>query len=223
MIMNKQLKDYLNREVFPKYERYYAHGLMHIKKVTKDILMLAKHYKLDKDMAYVIAVFHDIGLDIDRDNHEKASGKVLREDEELKKYFTKEQIDIMAEAVEDHRGSRKERPRNIYGEILSDADRDFDVSVLAKRQIPTSIKNYPELKTFEQHFERCYDYYVKFRLGGQKHFNLWTNNQTLLKRREKYEKIFFNKEKTKKIYRRQYNKIIKNGIMEKLKTFYIDY
>ena len=221
--MNKELKKYLKSNVFPRYERYYAHGMMHVKRVIKDILFLAKYYKLDKDMAYVIAVYHDIGLNIDRENHERASGKVLRDDEELKKYFSKEQIEIMAQAVEDHRGSRRTRPRNFYGEIMSDADRDFNVQTLAKRQIPTSIKNYPELKTFEEHFERCYNYYLHNRLGGGKHFNLWTNNPILLKRRDKYEKTFFDKEKTRKIYKREYDKIIKNGIMEKLITFYIDY
>ena len=41
-------------------------------------------------MAYVIATFHDIGLNVDRENHEYESGKILKEDKELKKYFNEE-------------------------------------------------------------------------------------------------------------------------------------
>ena len=35
----------------------------------------------------------------------------------------------MKEAIEDHRGSRKTRPRNVYGECISDSDRDFDINL----------------------------------------------------------------------------------------------
>lgn len=62
----------------------------------------------------------------------------------------------MKEAVEDHHESRKTRSRNFYGECVSDSDRDFDIDILAKRQIGMSIKNYPELVTFDEHLERCY-------------------------------------------------------------------
>lgn len=41
----------------------------------------------------------------------------------------------MKEGVEDHRGSRKTRPRNFYGECVSDSNRDFYINILAKRQI----------------------------------------------------------------------------------------
>lgn len=77
----------------------------------------------------------------------------------------------MKEAVEDHRGSRKVSPRNIYGRIVSDADRDTSVEILAKRQLTTSIKNYSNLKTFYEHFERCYNY-IKARANENFKFNL---------------------------------------------------
>ena len=48
--------------------------------------------------------------------------------------------------------------RNFYGECVSDSDRDFDIELLAKRQLATSLKNYLTLKTFDEHFERCYEY-----------------------------------------------------------------
>lgn len=93
----------------------------------------------------------------------------------------------MKEVVEDHRGSRKTRSRNFYGECVSDSDRDFDIDILAKRQIGMSIKNYPELVTFDEHFERCYEYICK-RINSNGKFNLWTNNPTLVLERDKFKK-----------------------------------
>lgn len=104
-------------------------------------------------------------------------------------FFTIDEIKIMQEAVEDHRGSRKERPRNFYGECVSDSDRDFDIKILAKRQLATLLKNYLDLNTFDEHFERCYNYISK-RINKDGHFNLWTNNEILMDRRKKLKKIF---------------------------------
>lgn len=104
MEVNKDLMLYIEQNIFSKYEKYYSHGMLHINHVIKNMLMLADYYELDKNMAYVIAAFHDIGLNVDRNNHEYESGKILNNDKELKKYFNDEQIKIMKEAVEDHRG-----------------------------------------------------------------------------------------------------------------------
>ena len=118
--VNKDIIEYIKKYIFPKYDKYYAHGMMHINAVIDNMMMLADYYKLDKNMAYVIACYHDAGLSIDRDNHEKESGKLLAADQQLKEWFSMEQITIMKEAVEDHRGSRKTRPRNLYRECVSD-------------------------------------------------------------------------------------------------------
>ena len=155
---NDELKQYITDYIFSRYEKYYSHGMIHVNNVIANMMMLTDYYDLDRNMAYAIASYHDIGLNIDRENHEEESAKILKNDNVLKKCFTEPQIETMAEAVEDHRGSRKERPRNIYGECLSDSDRDFDILTLAKRQLATSLKSYPQLETFEDHFERCHEY-----------------------------------------------------------------
>ena len=77
MTINNGLRDYIENSIFPKYEKFYAHGLIHINGVIDNMLMLADYYKLDKNMAYVIAAYHDLGLRVDRDNHEIESGKIL--------------------------------------------------------------------------------------------------------------------------------------------------
>jgi uncharacterized protein len=57
----------------------------------------------------------------------------LRKDQKLKKLFSTEQIETMAEAVEDHRASLKGDPRNIYGRIVSSADRYMDIDDMLAR------------------------------------------------------------------------------------------
>ena len=128
----------------------------------------------------------------------------------------------MKEAVEDHHGSRKTRSRNFYGECVSDSDRDFDIDILAKRQIGMSIKNYPELVNFDEHFERCYEYICK-RINSNGKFNLWTNNPTLVLERDKFQKEYLNKEYAKSVYRNAWDKIIKEEGIKKLKNYYQDY
>mgnify|MGYP004577604467 FL=1 len=221
-MLNKDLVDYIEKNIFIKYERFYAHGMLHINNVIKNMLMLADYYNLDKNMAYVIAVYHDSGLSVDRENHELEAGRIIASDVELKKFFNEDEIKIMKEAVEDHRGSRKTRPRNFYGECVSDSDRDFDIDILAKRQIGMSIKNYPELVTFDEHFERCYEYICE-RINSNGKFNLWTNNPTLVLKRDKFQNEYLDKEYAKSVYKKAWNKILKEEGIEKLKNYYQDY
>lgn len=222
MEINQNLVQYIEQNIFPKYQKYYSHGMIHINNVIKNMLMLADYYQLDKNMAYVIASYHDIGLKVNRENHEYESGKILSEDLELKKYFNEKEIKIMKEAVEDHRGSRKIRPRNFYGECVSDSDRDFDIKLLAKRQLATSLKNYLELKTFEEHFERCYQYMCN-RINKEGNFNLWTNNPILIEKRNQFQKEYLNKDYAKAIYEKEWNKISSDGTKEKIMNYYEDY
>ena len=77
MKINKELKEYIEKNIFPKYDKYYSHGMIHINNVINNMIMLSKYYDLDVNMAYTIAAYHDSGLNIDRENHEKESGKIL--------------------------------------------------------------------------------------------------------------------------------------------------
>lgn len=220
--MNSELIKYIELNIFPKYEKYYSHGMLHINHVIQNVLMLAEYYNLNRDMCYTIAAYHDLGLNVDRNKHEIESGKILANDKKLKEFFSAEEIMIMKEAVEDHRGSRKEEPRNIYGKVLSDSDRDFDIEILAKRQLATAIKNYPELHTFDEYFERAYNYMLK-RINNFGHFNLWTNNPILIEKRNKFEKAYLDKQTTKKIYKKEFDKIANDGTIEKIVNYYEDY
>lgn len=219
---SEELVQYIADHIFPRYEKYYSHNMVHINNVIENMMMLANYYGLDKDMAYTIASYHDIGLNIDRENHEKESAKILRDDKRLRDHFTEPQIETMAIAIEDHRGSRKERPRNIYGECISDSDRDFDILLLAKRQLATSLKSYPGLTTFDEHFNRCYDYICK-RINQNGVFNLWTNNPVLVERRDKFQEEYLDKNFTRSIYKKEWDKISGDGTKEKIINYYEDY
>lgn len=222
MAINSDLKNYITTNIFPKYDKFYSHGMIHVNNVIKNVLMLAEYYHLDENMAYTVASYHDIGLNIGRENHEYESGKLLANDSELKRFSTPEQIQIMKEAVEDHRGSRKEPPRNIYGRILSDSDRDFDVKILAKRQLATSIKLYPDIKTFDEQFARCYAYILN-RINSSGKFNLWTDNPILIKQRDQFETDYLNEEYTKSVYRTEWDRITSDGTINKIINYYEDY
>jgi len=47
--INKNLIKYIEENIFPGYDKYYSHGMMHINNVIKNIIMLAKYYNLDNN------------------------------------------------------------------------------------------------------------------------------------------------------------------------------
>lgn len=220
--ISRDLKNYVEGQIFPRYTRFYSHGLEHIKHVLATAMMLAEAYNLNPEMMYVIVAYHDLGLKQNRAEHEREPGKILASDAEIKCYFGPEKVKIMREAIEDHRGSRKERPRSIYGECVSDADRDFEVTVLAKRQLATSWRNYPELSTFDEHFERCYEYMCR-RINRGGVFNLWTNYPALVMARDRFQAEFLDKARTRAIYCQEWERMLREGVMEKLENYYEDY
>ena len=222
MKVDQKLISHIEKNVFPRYEKFYSHGMLHINNVINNMLALADYYGLDNDMAYTIASYHDAGLNIDRENHEFESGRLLASDKKLRDFFTDEQIVTMQMAIEDHRGSRKERPRNFYGECVSDSDRDFDIALLAKRQLATTLKNYPDLTTFEQHFERCYEYICN-RINSSGVFNLWTDYPVFLEKRDNFQKDYLNKAYAESVYRSEWDRISSDGTKEKIINYYEDY
>ena len=114
------------------------------------------------NMAYVIAAYHDLGMSGPRAIHHLTGGKILANDARLKRWFTKEQIKMMKEAVEDHRASASHAPRSLYGKIVAEADRDISVDIVIRRTIQYGLGNYPELdkeghwKRFKQHLDEKY-------------------------------------------------------------------
>jgi len=220
--INPELRAYIESSILPRYERFYSHGPIHIQSVMQNALMLAEYYHKDYDITYASATYHDLGLKTSREHHELASGEIVANDTNLKSFFSPSEIQTIREAVEDHRGSRKIPPRNFYGKIISDSDRDFDITVLAPRQLATSIKNYPELSTFNDHFERCYQYMLR-RTERTGHFHLWTNNPILAQRRDQFEHDYRQRDLVYQIYFQAYQKMQREGIIAKIQDYYEDF
>lgn len=145
MKINKKLQNYIEENIFPSYEKNdLGHNLDHIKYVIERSFKFANTIKdINYDMVYVIAAYHDIGHYIGAKNHEKISAEMLLADDNLKEFFTEEEIKIMSEAVYDHRASIKGIPRSIYGKIVSSADRNTLIEVPLKRTYAYRIKHNP--------------------------------------------------------------------------------
>ena len=149
--MDPSLKAYIESEILPRYTHFdKAHQLDHIETVIRQSAALAdmldaQGVEVDRDMVYVIAAYHDLGIVNGRENHHTDSGKILMADPVLPHYFTPEQLQTMKEAVEDHRASAKTAPRSLYGRIVAEADRQIDPRTIVVRTVQYGLEHYPEL------------------------------------------------------------------------------
>ena len=170
------LQEYIEQEILPRYAAFdKGHQRDHAESVIQESLVLADEHSVDKDMAYTIAAFHDLGLAIDRAQHHIHSGEILMADPVLPQFFTTEQLNIMRDAVEDHRASSKNVPRTIYGAIVAEADRHIDPETILRRAMQFGMKQHPEAD-FEWHFERAYQHMQeKYADGG--YMRLWLQSK----------------------------------------------
>lgn len=152
--INKKLFDYID-EIVSVYNKFDpAHQLDHCNIVVDRGLQYAKEWnklnpdkKVDLNIVFVVCALHDIGLQFDRETHNIHSAKLIRKDKTLRKWFNEDEIEIIANAVEDHRASLKSPIRNIYGQIVSEADRNHPASIreLIQRSVKYNIHNNPDL------------------------------------------------------------------------------
>ena len=159
--------DYIQSEILPQYDHFdKAHQRDHVGKVIEESLFLAQFYPVDKDTVYAIAAYHDTGLVAGRETHHLVSGRIIREDTALRQWFSEEQIETMAQAVEDHRASSDHEPRSIYGKIVAEADRDIEPLKIVRRTVQYGLSHYPELDK-EGHWQRTLDHlHEKYAEGG---------------------------------------------------------
>lgn len=155
--VNTELVEYIENEIFPLYKRNEeGHGIKHIKTVIERSLKFAKEHNADLNIAYTTAAYHDIGHYIDRKKHEIISAEIFMKDENIKKWFTDEQRNIIKEAIEDHRSSSDHKPRSIYGMIVSTADRTIiDIDNTIRRTYSYGKTHYIGL-TEEEQIEEVY-------------------------------------------------------------------
>lgn len=169
---NLKLKEYIESQILPLYSSHdKGHGPDHVSDVIRNSMEICPDYPVDPLMVYTIAAYHDVGISQGRETHHLSSAKILREDRTLREFFTAEQIETMAQAVEDHRASKEQEPRSIYGKIVGEADRIIDPEITVFRCMEYSKKNFPDY-SFSQHCERTRQH-IENKYGENGYLKLW--------------------------------------------------
>ena len=174
------LKEYVEKEILPRHEQYdAAHQPNHIRRVIARSMQ-----QQCTPMAYIAAAMHDIGICEGRELHHLASGRIIRAgigmvdgkavDQPLRRWFTEEEIEMIAQAAEDHRASATSKPRSLLGCILSEADRDIEPETIVRRTVEYGLSHYPELDR-EGHWQRTLEHlHEKYAEGG--YLKLWMDD-----------------------------------------------
>ena len=122
------------------------------------------------------------------------SAEIMYNDNMLKEFFNDEERKIIKEAIEDHRASSNHEPRNIYGKIVSTADRNNTVEACLRRSYSYNKKLHPEYDD-EQIFEDCHFHlndkfgengYAKFFFKDEEYEKFLTDIRTLLSDKDKF-------------------------------------
>lgn len=169
---DKAIQEYIETNILPQYLAFdNAHNTDHAYDVIKSSLEIAQTLDVDINMVYVIAAYHDVGLKFGRKNHNLTSAEIMLNDAALKKWFSDEQLLIMKTAVEDHRASNGYEPRNLYGKIISEADRQLDAQKIILRTVEYGKANYPMLSADEQ-LKQAYNH-ISEKYGENGYLKLW--------------------------------------------------
>ncbi|WP_315350512.1 HD domain-containing protein [Hoylesella saccharolytica] len=206
------LMEFIEKNILPRYNHFdKAHNLTHAIRVIKRSLQLAAKIGANIDMAYVIAAYHDLGLEGPRAIHHMTSGKILTADARLKKWFSTEQIKIMKEAVEDHRASNSHAPRSIYGKIVAEADRDLEPQIVFRRTVEYELDHYPQ-KSKEEHWQRFVEHMTN-KYSNSGYIKLWIAGSSNEKSLKEIRNIIVDKAQLRKqfdiIYQEEINRMAK--------------
>lgn len=199
------LEQYIEQHILPQYDAFDGgHKRDHAQMVISESLKLAREQGVDERMAYTIAAYHDLGLRYDREKHHIHSGEILMADETLRQWFTEEQLQVMREAVEDHRASSKNPPRTIYGAIVAEADRQIDPTLVVYRTMAYSEKMFPD-GDFETLYQRSKEHLLeKYAEGGYMH--LWLNSERNVQNLEELRAIIRDEPRLRALCQEWYEK-----------------
>ncbi|MBQ3767105.1 MAG: HD domain-containing protein [Bacteroidales bacterium] len=197
--MNPELEAYIEAEIIPRYRGFdKAHREDHVRNVIAQALDLARYYDVDSDLVYAAAAYHDTGLAVDRATHHLESGRIIRADRRLLRWFTPLQVETVAQAAEDHRASSKTAPRSIYGRLIAEADRFIEPMTIVRRTIQFGLDHYPELDT-EGHWERTWEH-LREKYGDGGYLQLWIPESPNAARLEELRKLIRNPESLRSVF-----------------------
>lgn len=177
--VNIKLKSYIEDKIFPQYEENdKAHGIVHIREVIRRAFALNDTLKLglEHNMIFAIAACHDLGKYINHKIHEKIAAQTFFEDENMCQFFSDEERIIIKEAIEDHRSSKEDTPRTIYGQLISSADRNTRIEIVFIRSFFVAHERMPET-VIEEYLDFTYKRLSK-RYGEENPENMFLEDDT---------------------------------------------
>ncbi|MBR3248640.1 HD domain-containing protein [Candidatus Saccharibacteria bacterium] len=165
--VDQEIVNYIETEILPKYTKLGGHTNSHIEQVIdRSLKFYQQSPDLDINMVYVIAAYHDLGRLVDNKTHHIESAKLLRADNFIKSHFSADEINIMAEAIEDHRASLGREPRSTYGKLVSSADRNTDINDMLSRVYDYTKHLHPEMNEDEILEDARYHLRIKYSPDG---------------------------------------------------------
>ena len=187
-MIDKEFERYIYQEIVPRYADFdLAHREDHAKTVISEAMNLAAglsawvesqdsvddvwNEPLNLSILLAAAAYHDLGMINGRELHHIHSGEIVRKDENLRRWFTETEIEIIAQAAEDHRASSTSDPRSIYGMMVAEADRIIDGETIIRRTIQFGFKHYPGFAR-EDHILRAVDH-LREKYGRGGYLKLW--------------------------------------------------
>lgn len=186
--MKTGFREYIYNEVVPKYSAFdAAHKEDHALTVIDQAMKLMEgrdawlesqqnpaeiwRSEINPDILLAAAACHDLGLVNGRERHHLDSGEIIRNDARLREWFGDAEIEMIAQAAEDHRASGTSAPRSIYGMIVAEADRVIEGKTIIRRTIQFGFKHYPGLDR-PAHIARAVEHLnEKYGRGG--YLKLW--------------------------------------------------
>ena len=203
-MIREDLRRYIEQEILPLYDSFdRGHRRDHAHQVIERSAQIAEAFEVDAEMVYTIAAYHDTGLRFGRENHHSDSARIVLADGELRRWFTTEQIETIAQAAEDHRASAARAPRTIYGRIVAEADRLIIPELIIRRTVQYSLANFPALDR-EGHWVRSQKHlHEKYDEGG--YLRLWIEGSDNAERLKRLREIIADKEQLREIFDKIFN------------------
>ena len=198
------LKEYIESEIIPRYDNFDgAHRRDHVRSVIGQSQELSRYYDVNPEILYAAAAYHDLGLCEGREKHHLVSGRIIREDKVLLNWFSVEEVEVIAEAAEDHRASNETPPRSIYGKIIAESDRLIDPETVIRRTVQYGFAHYPQMNR-EQMWERTLTHLQKkYGYGG--YLKLWIPESSNSCRLEELRKIITDEKRLRSMFDRFYD------------------
>lgn len=189
---------YIYEEIVPRYAGFdTAHREDHALTVIGQAMKLMEDDRkngmegwdqaIDRNILLAAAACHDLGLANGRERHHLDSGDIIRKDTRLRTWFSEDEIEVIAQAAEEHRASGKSEPRSIYGKLVAEADRVIDGETIIRRTIQYGMIHYPELDR-QGHIERAVSH-LREKYGRGGYLKLWIPWSDNARRLEKLQDI----------------------------------